>query len=262
MDKPLALITGASSGIGESLAQVFADNGHDLIVTARREARLAELAETLRDKAAVTIIPADLSTARGPQGLAKTIEDSGVAVDVLVNNAGIATHGPFHDMTKNSVGDIIDLNVRALTQLTHALLPGMLQRGRGRILNVASVVGFRAVPAMSVYSASKAYVLSFTESLAEELRFTGVTATAVCPGLTKTDMVEDLQASGVPEFLMSRPEDVAREAYAACMRGDVIHVPGPLYQAMVAVMETQPRWLTRTLSGFAARAGFIAPTRR
>ena len=254
MGKPVALITGASSGIGHAFAQVFAANGYDLIVSARREVRLEELAEDLPCE--VTPIAADLATNKGAQNLFKQVREIGLPVDVLVNNAGAALSAPFVDTPRQRAVDMVNVNIRALTDLTGLFLPLMTERGSGRILNVASVTGFRAVPGMSVYSASKAFVLSFTESLSEELKNTGVTVTALCPGLTKTEMVEELQASGMPEFLMAKPEDVAREGFEACMRGEVIRVPGAMNQALVSWLESQPRWLVRSMSGFAARASF------
>lgn len=253
MSKPVTVITGASSGIGTAFARVFAERGHDLVLCARRESRLDELAEELGHGTAVTVVPVDLSAARGAQSLHKSIVDAGLEVDVLVNNAGVGMTRRFRDMPRSTITDIVNVNVRALTELTHLFLPAMIERGSGRILNVASVAAFRAVPSMSVYSASKAYVLSFTESLSEELRGTNVTVTALCPGLTKTEMVENLEAANVPDFLMARAEDVAREGYQACMNGEVIRVPGAMNQALVNWLEIQPRWLVRTLSGFAAR---------
>jgi uncharacterized protein len=254
MSKPVTVITGASSGIGTALARVFAARGHDLVLCARRESRLDELAEELRGETVVTIVPADLSAMRGPQSLHKAIVDAGLEIDVLVNNAGVGMTSRFKDMPRSKIADIVNVNVRALTELTHLFLPAMIARGSGRILNVASVAAFRAVPSMAVYSASKAYVLSFTESLSEELRGTNVTVTALCPGLTKTEMVKDLEAVNVPEFLMARAEDVAQEGYQACMSGEVIRVPGVMNQALVNWLELQPRWLVRTLSGFVARS--------
>ena len=254
MSKPVALITGASSGIGEALARMFARNGHDLVITARRESRLDEIAEDLGVEVGVTVIPADLSASRGAHRLARDVAEAGIEVDVLVNNAGIGGQGQFHNMANSKVAEMINVNVRALTEITLALVPPMVARGNGRILNVASVVAFRAFPGMTVYSASKAFVLSFSESLTEELRGTGVTVTALCPGLTKTEMVDDVAGANVPDFLIASAEDVAREGFDACMRGEVIRVPGQMNQAMVAWLELQPRWLTRMLSGFAARA--------
>jgi uncharacterized protein len=254
MSKPVALITGASSGIGYAFAEVLAGHGYDLIVTARREAKLQQLADALDCQ--VTPIGVDLATARGAQSLFKQVTAKGLSVDVLVNNAGISQALPVIDTPRSKLINMVNLNIRALTELTSLFLPHMVERGSGHILNVASVAAFSAVPGMSVYSASKAFVLSFTESLSEELKQTGVTVSALCPGLTKTEMVDDLQAGQVPQFLMASASDVAREGYDAMMRKEVIHVPGPLNKSLVAWLEMQPRWLVRSMSGFAARMSF------
>jgi short-subunit dehydrogenase len=259
MSKPVALITGASSGIGRELAHVFAKNNHNLVISGRREARLEELGEELASAHGTHVVPiaADLATVKGASQLFSRVEDTSLPIDVLVNNAGTALTSQFKDMPRTKLVDIVNLNVRAVTELTALVMPQMIARKSGRILNVASVAGFRAVPGMSVYSASKSFVISFSESLSEELKDSGITVTALCPGLTKTEMVEDLEASAVPEFLMADPRTVAQEGYDACMLGEVIRVPGPMNQAMVAWLEVQPRWLVRMMSGFAARSAFM-----
>jgi uncharacterized protein len=149
---------------------------------------------------------------------------------------------------------VLSLNVGALAELTHALLPAMIERGRGRVLNVASVTAFHGVPGMSVYSASKAFVLAFTESLSEDLRGTGVTVTALCPGLTRTEMFDDLESPDLPPPLVSSAREVALEGFRACMAGDVIHVPGLVNQALVGWIQVHPRWLVRTLGGILSRS--------
>jgi uncharacterized protein len=256
MTRPTALITGASSGIGYELARVFAEHGHDLVVTARREDRLAELAARLPKDCRVSIVPADLAKAKGPGKLVDELERAGRTVDVLVNNAGMAASGLFQNQTKSQVRGMVQLNVHALVTLTHALLPGMIERGRGRILNVASVTAFQPVPGMSLYSATKAFVLSFTESLSEDLYGTGVTVTALCPGLTRTDMVSELPSTELAGPFMADPRQVALAGYRACMAGEVIRVPGMLNQAMVNWVQVQPRWLVRAFSGMLSRSGW------
>ena len=256
MNRPVALVTGASSGIGEALAREFAANGHDLIITARRQERLEALATTLREatNCEVLTIGADLATKSGVRNLCKSIRDADRQVDVLVNNAGVAQTVPFSEMQRGKTLDMVQVNVRALTELTQALAPAMVARRSGKIMNVCSVAGFSAVPGMAVYSATKAFVLSLSESLSEEFRNTGVSVTALCPGLTKTEMASDLAVSGLPDFLMATPESVAKDGFRACMRGDVVCVPGQANQAFVAWLEAQPRWLARGLAGFAARS--------
>lgn len=254
MENSTVLITGASSGIGYELARVFAARGHDLIVTARREDRLTALAEGLPRGCRVHVVPVDLAKAKGPAKLLEQLEASGRHVDVLVNNAGVAARGPFQDMAGKDVRHMLKLNVNALTELTHGLLPGMLARGRGRILNVASVASFHGVPGMALYSASKAFVLSLSESLAEDLRGTGVTVTALCPGPTRTEMVKDIKAMELAGPFLASARDVAEEGYRACMAGEVIRVPGLMNQALVNWLRYQPRWLVRTAAGMFARS--------
>lgn len=256
--KPVALITGASSGIGYELAKEFAARGYDLVVVARRKERLEELANELKDTTRVYPITLDLSKARGAQKLFEATQELGLHVNTLVNNAGAAYQGRFSEMSQSQIHNLLALNMRGLTDTTHRYLPGMLERGEGKILNVASVVGFQAVPSMALYSASKAFVLSFTESLAEELRCEGIRVSALCPGLTKTDMVDDLGTSQYPgsEWIMSDARSVAREGYQALHRGETIRIPGLINQLAVNWAEYQPRWMKRTLAGFFGRATF------
>ncbi len=260
MTRPTALITGASAGIGQELARVFATRGYDLIICARREERLQALAEELRGTASVHIVTADLSKTKGPAKLLATVGDMGLTIDVLVNNAGAAFQGEFTDMSLTQAQDMVALNMRALMETTHRVLPGMIERGQGKILNVGSVVGFQAVPGMALYSATKAFVLSFTESLAEELRGTGVQISALCPGLTRTEMVEDLGADRIPgsDIMMSDARSVAEAGYDAVHSGEVIRIPGCLNQLAVNWAEFQPRWLKRVAAGIAGRTVFTA----
>lgn len=258
MSRPVALITGASSGIGRELALVFADNGYDLVIAARREQKLKALAQDVAAEhggaCTVHVVPVDLVKAKGPGRLIAAVRDLGISVDVLVNNAGVAESGLFHEQKAPKTLAMVNLNVRALTELTLAFARTMTKQGAGRILNVASIVAFQPVPSMAVYSASKAYVLSLTESVSEELKGTGVSISALCPGLTRTEMVADVSvAENVPQLLMSDPREVAEQGYRACMRGEVIEIPGILNQAFVGWTQTQPRWAYRLLSGLAAR---------
>lgn len=253
MNKGTALITGASSGIGEELARYFAKHGFDLVITARREANLKALASELGNELGsnVTIVSCDLADPAGIDTLINAI--AGQTIDVLINNAGIAYSGNFANQDEDKVLNLINLNIIALTRLTHHLLPKMLERGMGRILNVASVASFQPVPSLAAYAASKAYVLSLTESMSEELRGTGVSVTALCPGLTKTALLDEVQGFDVPMGIASSPADVAREGYDALMAREVIRVPGIANQAALAWAKHQPRWLVRGLGGLVAR---------
>ncbi len=259
MSKGLALITGASAGIGEALAREFAAHDFDLVITARREDKLEALASELRDLVSVDIIKSDLATAGGAEHLIAEVAGLGVNVDILVNNAGIAYSGNFADLASDEIDGLIGLNVAALTVLSHHFARSMIAKGTGRILNVASVAGFQPVPSMGLYAASKAFVISLTEAISEELRGTGVSITALCPGLTNTEMALALDAQDVPPFLMSSAAEVAREGYEALMNREVIRIPGVANQAAVTWAKHQPRWVVRGLGGLFAR---LNPDRR
>lgn len=258
MGKGTALITGASSGIGEALAREFARHDYDLIITARRGDRLEALAQELSQQVSVDIVISDLATEGGPAALIAAVARLDKHIDILVNNAGVAHSGSFHTSDAAHIDQLIRLNITALARLTQHYSQPMVQRGAGKILNVASVAAFQPVPSMAVYAASKAFVLSLTESLSEELRGTGVTATALCPGLTRTELVEELMAQDVPPFLLSSTETVAREGYNALMGNEVIRIPGVANQAAVTWAKHQPRWLVRGVGGLFAR---FKPTR-
>ncbi len=254
------LITGASAGIGAELAREFAKHGHHLVLVARSEDKLMALAGELNaghDTDAL-VIAADLATPEGPKAIVETLHDHGVEIDILVNNAGIIDVGPFSDTDAEKFQQMVALNIGALTTLTSLLLPHMLERRFGRILNVASLAAFQPIPSMAVYAASKAYVLSLTESLSEELRGTGVRVTALCPGLTDTNMVAEVKAQSetaqaMPSFLISNPKEVAAQAYKATMSGQTILVPGLPNQLAAAWAQVNPRWVVRTVTGFWAR---------
>lgn len=252
MPRPTALITGASAGIGTELARIFASNGYDLILAARRIDRLEALAAELAGST-VHCVPVDLAKSRGPQKLFDAVQDSGMTVDVLVNNAGVISTDPMLDTDRKSLLNLVNLNVRALTELTHLFGEHMVARGYGRILNVASVASFQPIPGMAVYAASKAFVLSLTESLSEELRGSGVTLTALCPGPTKTEMADAFAAVDFADWFLADPKGVAQEGFDALKAGQVIRVPGLANQAMVNWSHYQPRWLVRALGGLASR---------
>lgn len=257
---PTALITGASSGIGEALARRFAKEGHALVLVARRADRLHSLADELAAAHGVPTVvqPADLAQPGAAQALATALKRKRIAVDVLVNNAGVLEQGAFCAIGAERHQQLIDLNVSALTAMLAAFLPGMRERGSGRVLNVASIAAFQPVPMLATYAATKAYVLSLTESLSEELKGSGVTVTALCPGVTATPMVENATAansklSQLPRFLVGDADAVADEGVRACLRGDVIAVPGVFNVAGVLAARATPKWLVRALSGAVAR---------
>jgi short-subunit dehydrogenase len=247
MSHPLALVTGASSGIGIELARVLAREGHDLVLVARREPELTSLATELRSRygADATVITADLALADAPQAVYDAIAASGRAVDVLVNNAGLGGHGRFWESDAELEQRLLAVNIIALHTLTKLFLPGMVTRGHGRVLNVASTAAFQPGPFMAVYYASKAYVLSFTEALAEELTGTGVTATALCPGIVPTEFqaVAGL-ANDVPMLRSPGTKSagyVANAAYNGMMQGRRVVIPGVLNKLGAQAGRISPR---------------------
>jgi short-subunit dehydrogenase len=225
----LAVITGASGGIGLELAKVFAAHGHGLVLTARSGDRLREIAADLSRQHGIEARAVPLDLAR--PGAAQKLWDEvgGVPVGFLVNNAGFATYGPFRETALTEELDEIQLNVAALTALTKLALPGMLEHRFGRILNVASTAAFQPGPLMAVYYATKAYVLSFSEALAEELEGTGVRVTALCPGPTSTGFQSRAGMEGSKLFERAPALDaasVARLGYEGAVRGRRIVIPG------------------------------------
>ncbi len=258
MARDIALITGASSGIGEALAAEFAGGGFDLVLVARSEDKLRTLAKSLQAAHGIRahVQAADLSQRSAAKKLASTLADRRLAVSVLVNNAGVLENGSFTDISAATHQRLIDLNISGVTSMLSAFLPGMIDRGSGRVLNVASIAAFQPVPTLATYAATKAYVLSLTESLSEELHGSGVTATALCPGVTATNMVSGAkEKSGltVPEFVIGDVRDVAQKGYRACLDGDVICVPGVVNQVSALSSRVTPKWLLRRVSGIVSR---------
>jgi short-subunit dehydrogenase len=242
-----ALITGASTGIGYEFAKLFARDGSGLVVVARNGQRLAEVKAELEQQfhVPVTVVPKDLALAQAPDELFAELQRERIEVDVLVNNAGFGTHGPFAEADPASQLQMMQVNMAALTHLTRLFLPGMIARTSGRILNVASTAAFQPGPLMAVYYASKAYVLSFSEALANELRGTGVTVTALCPGPTRTNFQN---RAGVGDTLLARSgvadaASVARTGYRGLMAGKTVVIPGTRNRILAFTV----RWLPRSL---------------
>jgi short-subunit dehydrogenase len=228
---PIAIISGASSGIGRDFAELYARDGHDLVLVARRRDALESLGRSLGDRYGVVcdVFPADLARRLDREHLAARLRSIDDRIVALVNNAGIGTHGYFHETDLERELDIIDLNIAALTHLTKLVLPGMLARRHGRIINVSSLAAFQPGPLMAVYYASKAYVQSFSEALAEEVAGTGVTVTALCPGPTTTEFhgqagIHPDAPAGGPQTMTSR--EVAEAGYRAANRGKRVIVTG------------------------------------
>jgi short-subunit dehydrogenase len=249
-----ALITGASSGIGLELAKLFARDGYDLVLVARRREKLETLGEDLRRRHGVQFraIAADLADSSAPAEIMRQLAAAAVEIDVLVNNAGFGGLGWFAKTDLESERRMIEVNVTALTALTKLFLPRMLARRRGRILNVASTAGFAPGPLMAVYYASKAYVISLSEALSEELRGSGVSVTVLCPGPTLTEFqavahMETTRLFRLPGVVMGA-EAVAKAGYAGLMRGKRMVVPGLFNRALMLVIRLSPRAVVARVS--------------
>jgi hypothetical protein len=252
MSPQTALITGASSGIGLELSKLFAADGYNLILVARNAAKLEQLAAELRQKhgSTVIVLPKDLSDPRAAEEVFAAVQAYGLQVDALVNNAGFGVLGPFAQSSHNEAMQMIQLNITALTALTHSFLPGMITRKQGRILNVGSTGSFAPAPLMAVYGATKAYVLSFSEALAEELRGTDVTVTAYCPGVTFTGFQDrsGVHGTGIVRLGGMAADDVARQGYRAMQRGDAVSVPGLFNKLLTFSIRLTPRDLARRMA--------------
>lgn len=257
-----ALVTGASAGIGLEIARVLAEEGFDLVLVARRGEELEKLRRGLERGfgARVVVLAMDLLREGAGADLEDALERESLPIDMLVNNVGVIEVGAFRDIGLERHLRLVQLNVAVLTELTHRFLAPMVARGHGRILNVASLAAFQPVPTLALYAATKSFVLSLTESLSEELKGTGVSVTALCPGLTRTQMVEHAKeasplARQTPDFLISDARAVAREGVEACLSGRVIAVPGHLNWVTASLVRLYPRWMVRSLSGLVGRRG-------
>ncbi|MBN8434199.1 SDR family oxidoreductase [Priestia flexa] len=247
MEKGYALITGASGGIGRQLAYHFAEDGYSLVLVARSKEKLEELKKELENNYSISVLISikDLSKQEEALKLYDEIKQQRITVQFLVNNAGFGLYGTFIETSWAEEADMIDLNIKTLTYLTKLFLPEMVERNEGRILNIASVASFLPGPLMAVYYATKAYVLSFTEALENELKDTNITISALCPGPTKTGFSDraNLSSSKLFESGALHVEDVAKVGYEQFMRGKTIIIPGAKFK--VATM--LPRFFPRKL---------------
>jgi hypothetical protein len=246
----MALVTGASSGIGRELSELLAADGYGLIVSARREARLNELANDLRTRygTIVAVVPFDLAAANAGAALWSELQRRRLApVDVLINNAGIGMSGPFAECDLAACQRMLQLDIGSMTELTRCLLPGMLERRHGRILNLASMVAYQpGGPGMAAYYASKSYVLSWSRSLGRELAGSGVSVTALCPGPTATEFGERAGAAGQRAFRwlpQTSARSVAAAGYRALHLGCSVVVPGWFNKLLAVAGQLPPRRL-------------------
>ena len=248
MTQPVTLITGASAGIGLEFARQLAQRGQKLVLVARRKDRLDELAAELGNARAVAI---DLSEPGSTNKLMAGLAAAGEHIETLINNAGFGLRGRFAELDAARQRQMIDLNVTSLTDLCRAVAPGMIERGKGAILNLASTAAFQPGPRMAVYFATKAYVLSFTEALHEELKPHGIHVTALCPGPTKTEFgtVAGFDAKGSFDRLSADAASVVRAGLKGLDRNRAVVVPGLINKVGAASTRFVPRPLIRKIAG-------------
>lgn len=241
-----ALITGASSGIGRELAKIHARNGHNLVLIARREDRLQDLKTELETSydTKVVLFPIDLADDNAPEQIFHFTEKHKIYINILINNAGVGDYGFFHKSDWNRQQSMLDLNIKTLTHLTHLYLPGMITKDRAYIMNVASTAAFQPGPLMSVYYASKHYVLAFSEALANELSDTGVTVTTLCPGPTESEFQQKahMQKSKLFDFMpVASSKDVAEYGFKAMFKGKRVAVYGTGNKILTKLVGIFPR---------------------
>ncbi len=246
------LVTGASGGLGLELARCFAKDGAHVILAARSEHKLNAIAQEFQERYGVktTVLPVDLATESGVTHVMTLLATKGLTVDVLVNNAGFGDFGAFADCDLGKQQAMIDLNVKAVVTLTHALLPAMREKQRGTILNVASIAAFQSGPYMAIYYATKAFVLSFSEALAKELKNSGITVTALCPGPIKTGFEDaaDLENSKLFRSLpVATAAEVAQYGYRMAKKGKTIAIHGALNKLLIFSVRLAPRKLVSNM---------------
>ncbi len=243
-----ALITGASSGIGMELAYVYARNGYDLILTARRKERLEKIRNDIKKQYAVsvTIIESDLSETDSAENLYK--KTAGNRVDVLINNAGVGVYGDFKNIDTEKEEKMLVLNILTLTKLTRLFAKDMIKFGDGNIVNIASTAAFQAVPRMASYAASKAYVLNFSEAIANELKKFNIKVTAICPGATKSEFADTAKMN--KKIFKDAPtaKELAEYTYKAMKKGKVTAIHGIKNSIMTFGLRLSPRKLNTTIA--------------
>lgn len=243
MTSNTALITGASSGIGAELAELFAADGDDVVLVARREERLQELATELEDRHDITatLVPMDLTETNASEQLFEEVKDRGIEVHTLVNNAGYTTYGRFDRTDIEDDTKMIDLNITAVTHLTKRFVRPMIERGEGAVLNTSSMAGMAPTPTQAVYAATKSYILSFSESVGHELEDEGITVTALCPGPVDTEFVELGEGAGVSDGSLNDPKSVAKAGYDGLKKGKRVVVPSTKMKALAQLKRVLPR---------------------
>lgn len=251
--RPLALVTGASAGLGVEFAKLLAKDGYDLVLVARRLDRLEELAKSLQNQFGVTCfcVSVDLSQSDAAVTVDKCLKERQLQVDVLINNAGFGALGKFVDIDLQEQLRMIQVNVSTLVHLTGLILPGMIMRGKGRVMNVASTAAFQPGPLMAMYYATKAFVLSFSEAVHHEIRKTGVTVTCVCPGPTPTEFQTQAKMEESKMFnsrMMVDPVTVAKVGYEAMQKGKRLIIPGKLTNVLAFATRLTPRSMVLRVS--------------
>jgi short-subunit dehydrogenase len=249
----IALVTGASSGIGAAIAKELASRGHSVVLVARREERLRTLATELTAEYGVTaeVIAADLGDPAERERLADELRSGGRVVDVLVNNAGFGHQADFARSPRERMVEMVNINVEAVVDLTSHFLTGMVDRGRGSVINIASTAAFQPLPGSAVYAATKSFVLSFSEAIRTELRGSGVTVTAVCPGPVRTEFTEVAGIGGVedrtPNAVWMAADEIAKHAVDGAVHDRRVVVPGALNRASALAGQHSPRALALPL---------------
>lgn len=252
-DSSTALVTGASAGIGEAIAGELASRGHGITLVARREDRLRELAGRLSAEHGVRaeVIGADLGAPAARDDVATRIGELGLQVGILVNNAGFGHHRDFVGSDRVRLTEMVRLNCEALLDFQARYLPAMVDRGAGAVINLASTAAFQPLPGSAAYAATKAFVLSLSEGVYEELKGEGVTLTAVCPGPVRTEFTEVAGTpgaeQGTPDFIWMSAEDLARAAVEGAEKGKRVVIPGLLNRAGALTGQHSPRMLALPL---------------